>query len=426
MKLLKMDQKKTYQTDAALTETVAGILSDIKENGDAALLAYAQKFDNNMRERAEISKEEVAAAYRQVSAETVETLKFAAAQIGGFAKKQLACMRELETESGVAGITLGHRLIPVETCGCYVPGGRYPLPSSALMSVLVAKIAGVPNVYACCPPSKEHGTIHPVVLVAMDIAGADKIYCMGGAQAIGAFAYGTQSVGKVDLIVGPGNKFVNEAKRQVMGTVGIDSLAGPSEVLIIADDTAEPEFVAIDILAQCEHDPNASAELVTTSETLANRVLETVERLKDRLPTGETAYRAWTDNGRIVLAESMEEAIAIANDRAPEHLEVQTADEDAVAAKLHNYGSLFIGSYTPVTFGDYCSGTNHILPTMQTAKFSNGVWVGTFIKTAFYQKATEDGCRALAEPCMRLAELEGLCAHKESVAIRTRKPEGQL
>ena len=206
-----------------------------------------------------------------------------------------------------------------------------------------------------------------------------------------------------------------------MGAVGIDSLAGPSEVLIIADETANPEFVAIDILAQCEHDPNASAELVTTSPELAQKVLAEVDRLAEELPTGKIAYQAWIDNGRIVLAEDMEEAVSIANDKAPEHLEVQTAEDDAVAAKLHNYGSLFIGSYTPVTFGDYCSGTNHILPTLQTAKFSNGVWVGTFIKTAFYQKATREGCENLADACIHLAGVEGLCAHKKSVEIRVGK-----
>lgn len=421
MKIIKEEQNRTYQADASLVGTVAEILETVKNRGDAALVEYAEKFDRLADAPIEITKADVEAAYKAVSKETVEYLRFAARQLETYAKHQLDCMKNMEYDSEVEGIRLGHRLIPVETCGCYVPGGRYPLPSSALMSVLTAKIAGVQNVYACCPPSRQHKTVHPVVLVAMDIAGADRIFCMGGAQAIGAFAYGTETVGKVDMIVGPGNRFVNEAKRQVMGTVGIDSLAGPSEVLIIADDTANPEFVAIDILAQCEHDPNASAELVTVDAALAEKVLQEVDRLAKELPTGEIAYQAWQDNGRIVLADNMDEAIAIANDKAPEHLEVQTANEDEVAQKLHNYGSLFIGSYTPVTFGDYCSGTNHILPTLQTAKYSNGVWVGTFIKTAFYQKATKTGCENLADACIHLADMEGLCAHKKSVEIRVGK-----
>lgn len=421
MKIIKQEQKKTYQADGELIQTVAGILAQVQSRGDAALKEYAEKFDGLRDAPLELTKADVEKAYQSIPAETVDYLQFAARQIKSYAQNQLACLHEMEMDSEIEGIRLGHRLVPVETCGCYVPGGRYPLPSSALMSVLTAKIAGVKNVYACCPPSKQHGTVHPVVLAAMDIAGADKIFCMGGAQAIGAFAYGTETVGRVDMIVGPGNRFVNEAKRQVMGAVGIDSLAGPSEVLIIADDTANPEFTAIDILAQCEHDPNASAVLVTTSQGLADKVLAEVDRLAAELPTGKIAYQAWEDNGCVILADNLEEAAAIANDRAPEHLEVQTGEDDAIAAKLHNYGSLFIGSYTPVTFGDYCSGTNHILPTTRTARFSNGVWVGTFIKTAFYQKATQQGCKNLAEAAIHLAEIEGLCAHKKSVEIRVGK-----
>lgn len=421
MKIIKQEQKKTYRADRELARTVSDILAQVQSRGDVALTEYAEKFDGVRNTLIEITKEDVEKAYQSIPAETVECLQFAARQIKNYAENQLACLHEMEMDSEIEGIRLGHRLVPVETCGCYVPGGRYPLPSSALMSVLTAKIAGVKNVYACCPPSRQHGTVHPVVLAAMDIAGADKIFCMGGAQAIGAFAYGTETVGRVDMIVGPGNRFVNEAKRQVMGTVGIDSLAGPSEVLIIADNTANPEFTAIDILAQCEHDPNASAVLVTTSQVLADKVLAEVDRLAAELPTGKIAYQAWEDNGCVILAEDLEEAAAIANERAPEHLEVQTGEDDAIAAKLHNYGSLFIGSYTPVTFGDYCSGTNHILPTTRTARFSNGVWVGTFIKTAFYQKATRQGCENLAEAAIHLAEIEGLCAHKKSVEIRIGK-----
>lgn len=421
MKFLKEDTYTTHQSDDNLVNYVNDILNNVKTQGDNLIKELSIKFDGVDKENILIGKDEIKAAYDSVSKETIEHLNFAAAQIKNYATKQLECIKEMEIQSPINGVTLGHRLIPVETCGCYVPGGRYPLPSSALMSVLVAKIAGVKNVYACCPPSKQYGTINPVVIVAMDIAGADKIFCMGGAQAIGAYAYGTDTVGKVDLIVGPGNKFVNEAKRQVMGQVGIDSLAGPSEVLIIADETAEPKFVAIDLLAQCEHDPNASATLVTVDAELFDKVNVELEMLVKELPTGEIAYKSWMDNGKVILADNYDEAIDIANDAAPEHLEIQTKCDDEIAPKLHNYGSLFIGSYTPVTFGDYCSGTNHILPTSATAKYSNGVWVGTFIKTSFYQKITKEGCANLSSSCMHIADLEGLQAHRKSIKIRMDK-----
>lgn len=418
MRILKDAERKTYERSQEVTELVSGIIENVRANGDRELLELTKKFDGIDMGTVKIEKAEIEKAYSLVSPETVEAIEKAAAQIRFFAEKQLECMQPLTTASPVAGVTLGHRLIPVETVGAYVPAGRYPLPSTALMLTIPAKVAGVKKVVACSPAAKTFGTIHPAVLVAMDIAGADEIYCTGGAQAVAAMAYGTETVKKVDLIAGPGNKFVTEAKRQVLGTVGIDSLAGPSEVLVIADELANPEYTAIDLLAQSEHDPNARATLVTTSEAFAAKVLESLNRFADELSTGDTARKSWEDNGTILLADTMEEAIAISNDIAPEHLEVHTHNSDAVAAKLTNFGSLFIGEYTPVAFGDYCSGTNHTLPTMATAKYSNGVWVGTFLKTSFTQHISKEGCMNLSKTCVQLAGEEGLFAHQKSVLVR--------
>ena len=421
MKIIKQDMKKTYQRDAALTNTVLGIIDKVRTDKDKALIQYAQNFDHIDIDSVLITREQIENAYKQVSQETIDHIKFAAKQIENYAKHQLATMQEMEFKSEVPGVTLGHRRIPVETVGSYIPSGRYPLPSSALMNILTAKVAGVKNVYACAPPFKGYGTIHPVVLVAMDISGADEIYCMGGAQAIAAFAYGTETVKKVDLIVGPGNKYVTEAKRQVLGDVGIDSLAGPSEVLIIADETAKPLNVAIDLLGQGEHDPDAKPILVSTSQKLIDDAMIELERLLKDLPTKEVAKVSWENNGRVILADNMQEAIDITNEIAPEHLEVQTDDALDIAKKLDNYGSLFIGHWTPVAFGDFVSGTNHTLPTMSTARYSSGLWVGTFLKCGFYQHLTEEGCRNLSETCMHIAELEGLYAHRDSVRLRVQK-----
>lgn len=418
MKVLKQPAKKTYERDHNLTITVMDIIDNVRRNGDQALIEYATKFDKINIKGVKVSSDEVKAAYEQVDAETIEAIKFSASQIRFFAEKQRECLKDLDIQSLIPGLEIGHRMVPVERCGCYVPAGRHPLPSSALMGVIPAKVAGVRKVAACSPAFKGFGTIHPAVLVAMDIAGADEIYCMGGAQAIAAFAYGTQTIDKVDLIVGPGNRFVTEAKRQVLGDVGIDSLAGPSEVLIIADETANPTFVAIDLLGQAEHDPNAKPILVCTSEIVIEESMKELKRLLETLSTKEVAAQSWKDNGSVYLADSIDEAIAISNDVAPEHLEVQVANEREVSKKLLHYGSMFVGHYAPVAFGDFVSGPNHTLPTMRTARYSNGVWVGTFIKTPFFQLVSKEGCANLAKHCMRFAEVEGLQAHRDSVKLR--------
>ncbi len=418
MKIIKEAKGNTHERDSQLIKSVMDIIENVRLNGDKAIIELSKKFDKIDLKKIKIDKEDIKSAYAQVDEKTIEYLKFAADQIKYFAEKQLECLKSLETSTKVEGVILGHKLIPVESCGAYIPAGRYPLPSTALMNIIPAKIAGVKNMSVCCPPSKEHETIHPVVLVAMDIAGADNIYVVGGAQAIASMAYGTETVKKVDLITGPGNRFVAEAKRQVLGDVGIDSIAGPSEVLIIADETANPEYIAIDLLAQSEHDLAAKSTLVTTYEPIVDQINKYLDKFIDELDTGEVANKAWEDNGSIIIADSIEEAIEISNNNAPEHLEVHTKNLDKVCEKLINYGSLFIGEYAPVAFGDYCSGTNHTLPTMKTAKYSNGLWVGTFIKTSFFQKITRKGCENLSEVCMNLAHLEGLLAHEKSVKVR--------
>ncbi|MEM5779691.1 MAG: histidinol dehydrogenase [Lawsonibacter sp.] len=418
MKVLKQPEKKTYERDAQLTKAVMDIIDNVRANGDQALAAYAAQFDKMDIQTVRVNPETVQAAYAKVEPETIEAIRFSADQIRFFAERQRECLKDLDIQGKVAGLEIGHRMVPVERCGCYVPAGRHPLPSSALMGVVTAKVAGVKQVAACSPPFQGFGTIHPAVLVAMDVAGADEIYCMGGAQAVAAFAYGTQTIQKVDLIVGPGNRFVTEAKRQVLGDVGIDSLAGPSEVLVLADETANPTFVAIDLLGQAEHDPNAKPILVCTSQEVIDGARKELDRLLPTLETREVAAQSWRDNGAIYLADSMDEAIDLSNDIAPEHLEVQVKNEREVAKRLLHYGSMFVGHYAPVAFGDFVSGPNHTLPTMRTARYSNGVWVGTFIKSPFHQFVSKEGCQNLAKHCMHFAQVEGLQAHSDSVKLR--------
>lgn len=421
MEIIKDAEKKTYERDANLTKTVADIIERVKTESDAALLSYAEQFDHVTMKSVRIPAEEVRAAYQKIDAETLDAIRYAAAQIRFFAEQQKTCLKDLDIPGRIPGLTLGHRMVPVERCGCYVPAGRHPLPSSALMGIITAKVAGVRQVVACSPAFRGVGSIHPAVLVAMDIAGADEIFCIGGAQAIAALAYGTETVPHVDLIVGPGNRFVTEAKRQVLGDVGIDSLAGPSEVLVLADHTANPRFVAIDLLAQAEHDPNAKPMLVTTDRQLIEPIQKELQALLPQLSTKDVAAQAWADNGSIYLADDLQEAIDITNQIAPEHLEVQVAHATDVAKKLLHYGSMFIGSYAPVAFGDFVSGPNHTLPTMHTARYANGVWVGTFLKTPFHQIITKEACEAMAPACMKFAAVEGLDAHRLSVAMRLEK-----
>lgn len=419
MIVIKEAERDVAAEAASVERTVREILESVRTRGDDAIKDYTERFDGFRPDSQRVGRSAVKEAYDKIPSGVVETLEYAADRIRRFAVRQRECIRELRWEES-PGIVLGHRLVPVDSCGCYVPAGRYPLPSTALMSAIPARVAGVRRVAACSPASAEWGGIHPAVLVAMDIAGVDEVYCMGGAQAIGGLAFGTETVEAVDLIVGPGNSYVTEAKRQVAGRVGIDMLAGPSEVVIIADDSASPEWVAADVLARCEHGTGSWAVVVTTSRELAERLPAEIREQARGLPTGEGALKTWTEDGRILLADSMDEAIGLAEDAAPEHLQVMTSDSGAVAARLTNYGSIFIGPWAPVAFGDYVTGPNHILPTMRGARYSSGVYAGTFLRTRSYQEITCEGARALSGPCEAFAGMEGLFGHGRSAALRGR------
>ncbi|MDD7035068.1 MAG: histidinol dehydrogenase [Firmicutes bacterium] len=420
MKIIKGSKVRQESERRELAHTVAGIIDKVRNEGDAALKEYNSRFDDCSRETLRISREEIEEAYRQVGEEDVNNIRAAAANIRAFAEAQRASVSEISDFSPVEGVLLGHRIIPVESCCCYVPGGGYPLYSTALMLGIPAAVAGVRRIVACSPVIKGTDRIHPLTLVAMDIAGINEIYAVGGAQAVAAMAYGTDEIKPVNLLVGPGNSFVTEAKKQCYGKIGIDFLAGPSEVLIISDGTGRPEVSAADILAQSEHDYEAKGILVTTDEDFGRRVIEAVEEQLKTLETAEKASRSWEDYGEVIVADSLEEAIEYANSYAPEHLEVNVAPEitDSTVQALYNYGSLFIGENTAEVFGDYASGTNHTLPTMGAARYTGGVWVGTFLKTCTHQRMTKSGTEAIAPLVSSLARGEGLMGHAKAAEIR--------
>lgn len=405
------------ENNSQIREKVSDILLQIQKNGDEALFEFCRKFDNYQSKDLRISSKQIQDAYEHVDSEYIKALEAAAYRIKKFALYQKETIKPLEIELS-AGVTVGHRIIPVSSSASYVPGGRYPLPSSALMSIIPAKAAGVERVIACSPPDKSIGTIHPATVVAMDMAGANEIYCMGGAHAVGALAFGTESIAPADIVVGPGNQWVTEAKRQVSGSVGIDFIAGPSEVLIIADKTANPAFIAADLLAQSEHDPNARGILISLDENLIQEVLEHLKAYLNDLSTQYVAKSSWENNGTIFFAENISEAAELSNEIAPEHLELQVSEVDLLIPKLYNYGSLFIGPWSAEVFGDYVSGTNHILPTMKAARYTGGVWVGTFLKIVSYQRISPSGAKDLALIASELAELEGLFAHKLASDLR--------
>jgi len=419
--IIKEGGGKAPRHDLNLRKTVEGILADVRERGEAALLDGGKRFEGVQLDTVRVDPVTVKGAAAGVKTETVESLRFAAARIRAFASRQLECLRPLHYLDS-PGVELGHRFSPVESVGCYVPGGRYPLPSSALMSVVTARVAGVKRVAACSPAFPGGGGIHPAVLAALDIAGVDEVFCMGGAQAIAAFAYGAGPVKKVDFIAGPGNRFVTEAKRQVLGEVGIDSLAGPSEALIIADRSADPRYAALDLLAQGEHDHDARPMLITTDRGFIDRVLSEIDLLLKHLPSSDIARVSWEAQGRIYLVDSLEDAAVLANEIAPEHLELQVkpGKERPLMDKLRHYGSLFVGHHAPVALGDFVSGTNHILPTLGAARFSGGLWVGSFLRIQFHQIISPEGCRSLVLPAIDIAETEGLHAHQDSLRVRLR------
>ena len=418
MEVIKAGGRPSASEEGLLRETVGAIVEDVRLHGDEALIRYGAQFDGSSRQDPRVLAEELEAACREVSSAELEDIRRAAGPIRRFAEAQRAALTELTAFSPSPGVFLGHRVIPVQSCCCYVPGGFYPLYSTALMLAIPAKAAGVRRVAACSPVMKGTDSIHPKTLAALAAAGVDEVYALGGAQAIAAFAYGTERIAPVDLIVGPGNRYVAEAKRQCYGQVGIDFFAGPSEVLILADSTGDAELIALDLLAQCEHDPMARGVVVTTDRTVAGRVAAEVKRRLETLETAAIARRSWEDYGEILLADSMEEAVAIANDRAPEHLEVQTENPEALMDSLYNYGSLFLGPHAAEVFGDYASGTNHTLPTLRAARYTGGVWAGTFLKVCTHQRLTREGMTGLAPLVSRLARGEGLIAHAEAAEGR--------
>ena len=421
MKILKSSGFKNKETEKIVKEQVSAIIEDIKINKDEALRKYNLKFDNNDRSVIKVSKEEIEEAYKQVDEEFIQNLKVAAKNIENFAIAQKESFDNNFEKEIYPGVILGQKHIPVTSCLAYVPGGGYPLFSTALMLIIPAKVAGVKRVVACSPTMKSTPKINPKTLVAMDIAGADEIYATGGVQAIAAFTYGTESIKPVDIIVGPGNKYVTEAKRQCYGTVGIDFVAGPSEVLIIADETANPTYIAADVLAQCEHDLNARGILVTTSEKFGLEVSQKVDEMLETLPTKNIAKPSWDNNGEIILVDSLEEAVQISNEYAPEHLEINVENNEGIIEDLVNYGSLFIGEYSAEVFGDYVSGTNHTLPTLKASRYTGGVWVGTFIKTCTHQVLNKDAVKSLGPVAVKLATDEGLHAHANAAKVRLKE-----
>ena len=418
IKIIKEAQVRSEEDNRNLRETVAGIIGEVRGRGDAALREYNEKFDGCTRESLRVSREEIDAAYKELGEQELADLKAAHHNIEAFANAQRQTVKPLDNFSPEPGVFLGHRIIPVESCCCYVPGGNYPLYSTALMLATPAKAAGVKRITACSPVVRGTDHINAKTLVAMDLAGVDEIYALGGAQAIAAFSYGTESIKPVDIIVGPGNRFVTEAKRQCYGQVGIDFVAGPSEVLVIADGKASAKVVAADLLAQSEHDVNAKGILLTTDEAFGKSVIEAVEEELKILDTAKIARQSWDTFGEIGVVDSLDEAVQYANEYAPEHLEINVEDPDALIPKLVNYGSLFIGQNTAEVFGDYASGTNHTLPTLRAARYTGGVWVGTFLKTCTHQSMTPEASARIAPLVSRMAHGEGLSGHAAAADAR--------
>ena len=401
--------------DAEVKATVETTLKDIETRGDAAIRELSEKFDNWSPESFRLSDGEIAACVARLPSQTIEDIKFAQTQIRKFAEIQKAALQDVEQET-FPGVVLGHKNIPVNSAGCYVPGGKYPMVASAHMSVLTAKVAGVKRVMACAPP--HGGGPNDAIVTAMHLAGADEIYCLGGIQAIGAMALGTASIDPVDMLVGPGNVFVAEAKRQLFGRVGIDLLAGPTETLIIADDTCDGEMAATDLLGQAEHGPNSPAILLTTSQKIVADTLREIDKQLQTLETAEIAGAAWRDYGQIILCDTEEEMLAEADRLASEHVQVMTRDPNYFLENMTNYGALFLGPETNVAYGDKVIGTNHTLPTKLAARYTGGLWVGKFIKTCTYQRVTAEASATIGEYCSRLCALEGFAGHQAQADLR--------
>ncbi|MFN8445601.1 MAG: histidinol dehydrogenase [Caldilineaceae bacterium] len=404
--------------DQQVRATVEGILNDVQKRGDAAIRDYSAKFDNWSPPSFKLSPTEIEELMASLPSQVIADIEFAQAQVRNFAQAQRAALRDVEIET-LPGVTLGHKNIPVNSIGCYVPGGRYAMVASAHMSIVTAKVAGVKHITACTPPMK--GKPPAATVAAMALAGADEIYILGGAQAIAAMAFGSETFQPVDMLCGPGSAFIAEAKRQLFGKVGIDLFAGPTEILVIADDTADAEMVATDLLGQAEHGPTSPAILITTSETLAQETLTEIARQLTVLPTADVAGVAWRDYGQIILVEDEAEAVCEADRVASEHVEVLTRNPDYFLQNMSNYGALFLGKETNVAYGDKVIGTNHTLPTRGAARYTGGLWVGKFLKTVTYQRVTPQASASIGAIGSRLCEIEGFWGHKEQCDIRVRR-----
>ena len=404
---------------ATVSEEVETLLAEVADGGDRAVRELSIRFDGFERDSYRLSDDEIAGCVDSLTAQEREDLDFAQAQVGNFARAQRDTMLDLEVET-LPGVVLGHRNIPVENVGCYVPGGRYPLLASAHMTVLTAKVAGCGRVITCAPPFE--GRVAPKIVAAQHLAGADEIYCLGGVQAIAAMGLGTETIAPVDMLTGPGNDHVADAKRLLFGRVGIDLFAGPTETLILADDTVDGELVATDLLGQAEHGPQSPAVLITTSQELAHRTLAEIDRILNLLPTAPIARRAWADHGEVILCDSVDEMVEEADRLASEHVQVMTADPDYVLNNLTNYGALFLGPRTTVSFGDKVIGTNHTLPTQKAARYTGGLWVGKFLKTCTYQRIlTDEASARIGAVGSRLCHMEGFVGHAEQANLRVRR-----
>ncbi len=413
---IKAPERDATAGSAAVEDTVRSVVAAVRERGDAAVREFSERFDGAAPERLEVSRTEREEAVRALDPQTRADTEFAIERVRAFAQAQRATVLPLEMEA-LPGLHLGHRVIPIARVGAYVPGGRYPLLSAPVMTVVPAVVAGCDEVIACLPP-----TAHPAMIAGCHLAGAHRVFRIGGAQAIAAMAFGTDSVPKVDKIVGPGNAYVNEAKRQVFGHVGIDQLAGPSEIYVVADATGDPEMIATDLLAQAEHDVLTRVGLITTDRALAENTVRALERQLADLSTAAVAGVAWRDRGEVVLCDSEAAMLAYSDEIAAEHLQVHTADPHATAAKLRNYGSLFIGPEASVVYSDKCCGTNHTLPTMGAGRYTGGLWVGSFLKICTHQWLDGRGVAAVAPPAVRQSASEGLEGHRRAAALRLSQP----
>src|SRR5471032_215023 len=425
IRYLKTSKPVDAQAEIAsqVRDVVADIIANVGRNGDAAVREYSLKFDKWSPADFRLSDEEIAACVASLSKQELDDITFAQAQVRRFAEVQKSALIDVEVET-LPGVVLGHKHIPVNSVGCYVPGGKYPLLASAHMSVITAKVAGVDRIVTCAPPYQ--GRPAPAIVAAQHLAGADVIYCLGGIQAVGAMALGTESFEKVDMLVGPGNAFVAEAKRQLFGRVGIDLFAGPTETLIIADESVDGEMCATDLLGQAEHGPSSPAILLTNSERLARDTMAEIERLLKILPTAAIAAKAWEDYGEEIDCDDEDEMVREADRIASEHVQVMTRDPDVFLQKMTNYGALFLGPRTNVAYGDKVIGTNHTLPTMKAARYTGGLWVGKFLKTVTYQRVlTDEASTMIGEYCSRLCMLEGFAGHAEQANVRVRRYGGR-